>query len=280
VAATDLIFEKGKAMEHAGISPEINVRISTEDTTNSFEIIEVKHEHEHYPRTHFLLIETQFKSQNWSSETTSTSTAKIKVRATYLYGSEGIYKAGSLISEMGGEMQSYRKSVRLTNGSVMIDSSMRGLHVGTYLFHKIVSWAKQFDPSYTIVPISVIAGDAYKDNKDRRNKLYTNSGIKYIWDGPEGMQGSSDPTLTVANLVAHAHWPNIQKDYGMRSLDKTWQELATLKDKIRGLKASKRYYRLEYRTIRSRLKAIAGFLNVPVCIGCVFLGFAIERALN
>lgn len=177
-------------------------------------------------------------------------------------------------------MQSYRQSVRLTNGAVLVDDAMQGLHVGTYLFHKIVTWAKQFDPSYNIVPISIIAGDAYPENKDRRNKLYTNSGIKFLWDGPAGMQGTSDSTLTVSDLIAYANWPNIRKDYGMRSFDKMWQELATLKEKARGLRASKRYHRLEYNTITKRLKVIAGFLSIPICIGCVFLGFAIGKAMG
>lgn len=267
-------------MENAEVSAEINVRISTNDTTSTFEIIKVQDENKYYPRTHYLLIETELKSHIWSSETASTSTSKIKVRATYLYGSDGIYKAGSLISEMGGEMQSYRQSVRVTNGAVMVDSSMRGLHVGTYLFHKIVTWAKQFDPSYNIVPISVIAGDADKDNKDRRNKLYENSGIQFIWDGSAGMQGSSDPTLTVSDLIAYANWPNIQKDYGMRSLDKTWQELATLKVQVQSLKAANRFCRRQYNTIESRLKILAGLISIPLCIGCLLLGLAVGKAIG
>ncbi|SDU86939.1 hypothetical protein [Pseudomonas corrugata] len=264
-------------MEHAVTLADINVRVSTEDTIGEMEIIEVKEHNEYHPKTHYLLIETQLKSHSWSSDKTSTSTARIKVRATYLYGSEGPQKAGSLISEMGGECS--RQRVKLTNGSVMVNSSMQGLHVGTYLFHKIVSWAKQFDPSYKIVPISVIAGDGYKENKERRNKLYCNSGIRFIWDGPEGMQGSSDPTLTVSDLIAYANWPNINKDYGLQSLDKTWREISKLKEKVRGLKSSNLYYRREYKTLESRLKAIAGFLNLPMYILCLFLGIIIGKAL-
>ncbi|NUT88895.1 hypothetical protein HNO91_20910 [Pseudomonas corrugata] len=267
-------------MEHAETSTEINVRISTNDTNGTFEIIKVEDENKYYPRTHYLLIETQLKSHSWSSENASTSTSKIKIRATYLYGSEGIYKSGSLISEMGGEMESYRQTVRLTNGAVLVNDSMQGLHVGTYIFHKIVAWAKQFDPSYKIVPISVIAGDAYKENKDRRNKLYTNSGIRFIWDGPIGMQGTSDPTLMVSDLIAYANWPNIHKDYGMRSLDIMWQETATLKEKARAYKTAKRYYRLAYNTITKRLKVIAGLLSIPLCIGCLLLGFALGKVVG
>jgi hypothetical protein len=203
---------------------------------------------------------------------------KIKVRATYLYGSEGPQKAGSLISEMGGECSGQR--VRLTNGSVMVDGSMQGLHVGTYLFHKIVSWAKKFDLSYKIVPISVISGDGHKKNKERRNKLYGNSGIRFIWDDPELRQGRSDPELTVSDLIAYANWPNIKKDYGLLSLDKTWRETSKLKEKVRDLRSSNRYYRREYKTLQSRMKAIAGFLNIPVCIGCLFLGLAIGKILG
>ncbi|WP_152978731.1 hypothetical protein [Pseudomonas mediterranea] len=267
-------------MEHAETSAEINIRVSTDDTASTFEIIKVQDDNKYYPRTHYLLVETELKSHSWSSQTALTSTSKIKVRATYLYGDEGIYKAGSLISEMGGEMQSYRQSVRLTNGAVMVNDSMQGLHVGTYIFHKIVTWAKQFDPTYNIVPISVIAGDAYPENKDRRNKLYTNSGIRFLWDGPVGMQGTSDPTLTVSDLIAYANWPNIQKDYGMRSLDRVWRELATLKEKVRSLKASNRFCRRQYHTIESRLKIVAGFISIPLCFGCLLLGIILGKIIS
>ncbi|WP_086793300.1 hypothetical protein [Pseudomonas sp. SCPG-7] len=267
-------------MERDDTAVKLNVNITSEETNNDIEIIEVKHKTSYSEDIHYLLIETKIKSSTWSLQGTPTSSSRIKVRATYLYGSRGGVRSGQFISEMGGELNDSRRSVKLTNGSVMIDSSMRGLHVGTYLFHKIVSWAKQFDPSYTVVPISVIAGDAEKENKDRRNKLYTNSGIRFNWNGAEGMGGQSDPTLRISELVPYANWPNITRNYDMSALDKTWRELSTLKEKARNLRASKRFYRREYETIRARLRAIAGFLNLPGYIFCILLGLAIGKALG
>lgn len=267
-------------MERIDAPVKLNVNFTTEETTKNIEIIEVRSRNSYLQDNHYLLIETQLKSTTWSIQGIPTASARITVRATYLYGSQGLFKAGQLISEMGGELNDSRKTVKLTNGSVMVDGCMRGLHVGTYIFHKIISWAKQFDPSYTIVPIKVIAGDASTENKDRRNKLYTNSGIRFIWDESKCMEGSSDPALTISELTPYANWPNINKDYGMRALDKTWRELSILKERTRGLRASQRHYRKEYETIRSRLLAIARFLNFPMYLICVLLGLTVGRVLG
>ncbi|VVQ23877.1 hypothetical protein [Pseudomonas fluorescens] len=267
-------------MERDDTAVEVNVNFTSEDINNNIEIIEVKYQTTYSEDTHYLLIETKLKSSNWSLQGIPNSSSRITVRATYLYGSRGGVRSGQFISEMGGELNYSQKSVKLTNGSVMIDGSMRGLHVGTYLFHKIVSWAKQFDPAFTVVPISVISGDADRENKDRRNKLYTNSGIRFIWDGAEGMGGQSDPTLKISELIPYANWPNITRNHGLSALDNIWRDFSTLKEKSRGLRASKRYYRREYETIRARLRAIAGFLNFPGYIFCILLGLAIGRALG
>ncbi|RVD75435.1 hypothetical protein [Pseudomonas koreensis] len=267
-------------MERIDAPVKLNVNLTTEDITKNLEIIEVCHRNTHVQDSHYILIETQLKSTTWSLQGTPTASSKITVRATYLYGSQGLFKAGQLISEMGGELNDSRKMVKLTNGSVMVDGCMQGLHIGTYIFHKIVSWAKQFAPSYTVAPITVISGDAGKGNKERRNKLYMNSGIRFIWEGEEGREGRSDPALTISELTPYANWPNINKDYGMKALDKTWRELSILKERVRGLKKSQRYYRKEYETIRSRLRAIASFLNMPMYAICILLGLGIGKAFG
>lgn len=267
-------------MQQAEASVDVNIIISTEDKTCQIEIIEVRDENKTYPATHYLLIETEVRSTTWSVRNMPMTSSDIKVRATYLYGSSGIFKAGHLISETGGKMQGSQGTVRLTNGSVLVDDSMRGLHLGTYLFHKIVSWAKQFEPTYTIVPISVIAGDAGKENKDRRNKLYINSGIRFQWNDEKDMGGRSDPTLCVADLIAYANWPNIDRHHGMRALDKIWQELSNLKTAARDLRASNRYYRKKYKTIYSRLRGIADFINPLICLFCIAAGFMIGKAMG
>ncbi|MEL7551954.1 hypothetical protein AAGV37_18940 [Pseudomonas protegens] len=259
---------------------KLNLNLTTEETTKDLEIIEVRNQNRYLESTHYLLIETRLKSATWSLQGTPTTSSNIVVRATYLYGDQGCFKAGQLISEMSGELNDSRKTVKLTNGLVKVDECMRGLHVGTYIFHKIVSWAKQFDPSYTIVPITVISSDAGNENRDRRNKFYTNSGIRFIWDGKEGREGRSDPKLTISELTPYSNWPNIKKDYGMRALDKTWRELSILKERTRGLRKTQRYYRREYETIRARLRAIASILDYPMYVIFLFLGLGIGKALG
>lgn len=267
-------------MERVETAVKINVNFSSEEISNDIEIIEVKSTNNYSQDIHYLLIETKLKSSSWSPNGEKIVNSRITVRATYLYGSQGGFKSGQLISEMGGELHHGRRSVKLTNGSVMVDSSMRGLHVGTFIFNKIISWAKQFDPSFTIVPISVIAGDAGGNNKDRRNKLYTNSGIRFEWHDPKESAGRSDSTLQVSDLITYTNWPNITKNQGMRALDKTWRELSVLKERNRGLRASQRYYRREYETIRARLRAIASFMNLPMYVICILLGLTIGRVLG
>lgn len=258
----------------------VHVNLTSEETNNNFEIIEVKSQKRKHQVTYYLLVETKLKSRTWSFQGTSTTSASIKVKATYLYGSHGGFQPGQFISEMGGELNDSNRSVRLTNGSVMVDNGMRGLHVGTYLFHKIVFWAKQFDPSYRVVPISVTSSDAEGENKDRRNKLYTNSGIRFIWSGPVGMGGQSDPTLTISDLSPYANWPNITRNHDMSALDKTWQEVSTLKVKERELRVAKRYHRRKYDTIKARLHTIAGCLNLLGYLLFLGLGLIIGKVMG
>lgn len=263
-----------------GAKSSVQLSITSEDKQSEVEIIEVRDEHRWGVRTHYLLVEILTRSVRVVGCELEHCDASITARATYLGGSEGSAMAGTLICDMGGKMSSYQRAVKLTNGGVMVASSMRGLHIGTYLFHRIISWAKQFDATYKIVQFPLIAGDADSENKDRRNKLYLNSGIRFIWSGEPGVAGTTDPDLMVGDLIPYAHFPNIQKDHRFSALDRTWRELATLRERVRGLRASKRYYRREYETIRSRLRAIAGFVNYPAYILCLILGLIIGRALG
>lgn len=260
-------------------STSTHVEIRIQESQGSLEIIKVSKKSKYRNDTHYLLISTEIKSYLINSKLNSSQQETIEVRATYLGGSGSSLNPGQHVGTMGGKMDSYSPKVRLTNGSVMIEKGMQGLHIGTYLFHKIVSWAQQFDSNYPIVPISVIKGDAEGKNGIRRNKLYENSGIRFIWDGPEGVEGKSDPDLKVKDLIAYAHWPNIEKDYRFRGLDLSWQELATLRENVRHLRHSNRRYRLTYETIEKRLWAIASFLNWPAYAVAIFIGMAIGSAV-
>lgn len=262
------------------VQPQVRLSIANETKWSEVEIIEVREERPWGAREHYLLVETSTSSARVAGCELEYCDASITVRATYLGGVDSSIMSGTLVCDMGGKMNSYQRTVKLTNGGVMVAPAMRGLHVGTYLFHKIISWAKQYDPTYKIVQFPLIAGDASAKNKDRRNKLYLNSGIRFVWTGEPGIAGATAPDLTVGDLVPYAHWPNIQRDHQFSTLDRTWRELAALRERVRGLRASKRYYRREYETIRSRLRAIAGFFNYPLYIGFLVLGLLIGRALG
>ncbi len=258
----------------------VQINVSHKRDNSDFEIISVTESLSHSKRVHFLLVETQTHEYLQQVGNRTHVEASIEVKATYLYGQPYGHREGMVVSTMGGTFRSYNNSVKLTNGSVMIESGLRGLHIGTYLFHKITSWAKCFDPSSQIVPITVIAGDAGPNNRERRNKLYTNSGIKFIWTDTPGAGGQSDPELTVADLAPYSHWPNIEPHYGFSALSQAWRELDIVREKVSGLKASKAYYRKHYDSVSKRLSAITTMLNWPLCIATFVLGLLLARGFG
>ncbi len=249
----------------------IQLSFLTERKNSNIEIIQVKDVRTPIEATHYILIETQSHQTVRTGHHQKIIDASIKVRATYISG-EWACEAGTLICEMGGDASSSR--VRLTNGLVTIHESMRGLHIGSYLFHKIVFWAKQFDPSTKIAPITLISSDAYHPNKNRRNSFYGNSGIKFDWHDQNQGAGVSDPELTVSDLTPHAHWPNITCDSQLHSLDEALKQRALLKDRVRKLRHLNRYYRREFENTYARLKTVANFLNKPFYILFFGLGAA------
>ena len=249
----------------------IQLTFLTERKNSDIEIIQVKDARTPIEATHYILIETQSHQIVRTGRHQKIIDASIKVRATYLSGEWGC-ESGTLICEMGGDASSSR--VRLTNGLVTIHESMRGLHIGSYLFYKIVFWAKQLDPSTKIAPITLLSSDAYHPNKKRRNDFYSNSGIKFDWHDENQSAGISDPKLTVSDLTPHAHWPNITCDSRLHSLDEALKQRALLKDRVRKLRHLNRYYRREFENTHARLKQIATLLNKPLYIICFGLGAA------
>lgn len=134
----------------------INLRIARDEQHGHIETIEVHDPDRGYGKsTHHLLIETRTTRHDDSIRDARFTDATIEVRATYLFGDSYILRPGSHIATMGGKLNGYAHTVRLTNGSVMVGPALRGLHVGTYLFHKIVSWAKQFDASINIADLEI-----------------------------------------------------------------------------------------------------------------------------
>lgn len=80
-----------------------------------------------------------------------------------------------------------------TGGYVVIDPpSLRGRHLGTYFMDEIVHWAKQW-PDAEIRPITLLAGQATSDNRDRRNRFYEQFGVRFEYSDAQQNAGIAVP---------------------------------------------------------------------------------------
>ncbi|ANF87744.1 hypothetical protein A7J50_4389 [Pseudomonas antarctica] len=257
---------------------DIKLEISTRAKSSDIEIISVQNPFIPSCPPHYLLIETKTTESKTTGAKHQIHDSKITVRATYISG-DGALTPGTLVCEMGGDM--YGTKVKLTNGWVIVDASLRGMHIGTYIFYKIVHWAKQFDPEHKVAQILLIPDARSKSNNEiRRNTLYENFGIRFDWYDQNKSSGISYPWLTAKDLIPYRNWPNITTHQNLTILDDIFQELALLKQNNRQLKASKRYYRLEYKTIRSRLLTIAKLINLPLMTLAIGAGLIIGKLLG
>jgi hypothetical protein len=190
---------------------------------SNFEILSV--DDPKYEKPHHLLVETTIADYRAiRSGVGRFHTAKIDIRVYYLFG-PNVVRIGDLVTHMGGEIL-HRGTVRITNGEVMVKLiELRSLHIGTYVFNRIVVWAKALDENLLIHPIRLSAVDAADEkSRDHRNKFYRNFGLHFNFREVNGIadaEGSSLSTLTVQDLIAHEHWPNIRKSHrldGFRDL--------------------------------------------------------------
>lgn len=91
-------------------------------------------------------------------------------------------------------------------GGVFLDPDwLQGNRVATYFFHEVVKWAKQWPDEADVKRVKLIPGQAYDQNKTRRNSLYANCGMKFTWEDDEEKGGYSDP-LKVKDLLVHDTW--------------------------------------------------------------------------
>lgn len=110
----------------------------------------------------------------------------IELDAVYFAG-PAPWLLGQRVCVMGGSTQHVDK-VKLTNGGVVINlKGLKGLHIGSLMFGRIVDWAKQFPGHWCIVPIGLAAIDAREpEAKQRRNQFYENFGIRFGYDSADG----------------------------------------------------------------------------------------------
>lgn len=81
---------------------------------------------------------------------------------------------------------------RLGAGAVYLPEDLRGLHLGSFAMSEVVRWAKQW-PHAQVESISLAPGDAYPENRQRRNRLYEQFGIVFDYDDDRRSAGRSRP---------------------------------------------------------------------------------------
>ena len=87
---------------------------------------------------------------------------------------------------------------------------IRGQRFGTYLMDEIVTWAKRW-PEASVLPVHLLEGQAYEENKDRRNRFYERFGIEFDYADDNKKAGKSKPMLGVQLLNVNSWKENIRE---------------------------------------------------------------------
>jgi len=92
-----------------------------------------------------------------------------------------------------------------SSGYVIVEMErLKGHRLGTYLMNEIVTWAKRW-PEASILPISLLEGQAYEGNKERRNRFYEQFGIEFDYVDHDKAAGKSK-SMYAAQLVNINSW--------------------------------------------------------------------------
>lgn len=76
--------------------------------------------------------------------------------------------------------------------------------------NELVLWARHW-PKAKIHPIELLEGQAYPENKDRRNRFYENFGFEFDYTDPEHEAGRSRPMLAEALTPVNSWKENIRR---------------------------------------------------------------------
>ncbi|MEP3342949.1 MAG: hypothetical protein ABJO09_11640 [Hyphomicrobiales bacterium] len=94
-------------------------------------------------------------------------------------------------------------TVDLTCGGLFLDpEELRGKHIGTFFFLRIVKWAQSW-PSASVAPIELVSLQAGLTNKERRNRFYEQFGIRFKYHDSAKEEGVSTSML-VSDLTPDA----------------------------------------------------------------------------
>jgi GNAT superfamily N-acetyltransferase len=159
----------------------------------------------------YLLIQRE-EQQCLNEKDGSIFEANVRITYSELIPSEFSWKAGkkgwftASYTIVGNEpVISLTAAKPYASGYVIVEMErLRGERLGTYLMNEIVSWAKRW-PRARILPIHLREEQAYKQNKDRRNRFYEQFGIEFDYVDENKTAGISTPMLA-ANLVNSSSW--------------------------------------------------------------------------
>lgn len=184
--------------------PHILIKMTYENKTDDsqFELIKVKDKKKN--KIHYLLIKYGSKFTELKSDGASQYLdCSLSITVYYAFGDNEKW-IGHRVTNMGASIKGFHQTCKLTNGGVMVNvEELRGLHIGSYVFNKIVHWAKTHASGMRVEPITLSRIDASEDNKLRRNSFYEHFGLKFNYrseDGIENAAGRSFDTITTDDL--------------------------------------------------------------------------------
>lgn len=257
---------------------------SVVQNTVTVEMVEVKDATQTKP--HYLALTTTRKSTEYFHDDGRLhwSSATIDLDAVYFAGP--VYSAlGQHICLMGGSTQ-YGNRVKLTNGGVVINiEQLKGLHIGSLMFSRIVAWAQQFPSDWCVVPIRLSVIDARTpEAKERRNQFYRHFGIDFDFrtvDGIEEAEGSSRPDLTVGELLCPNQWDNIQRlGHWGTALTGLLLQLDTSREKLRRARFAAQFRKQQLVSLEHRLRQVGAGITWPLVALAGGLGYAAAKLLG
>lgn len=167
----------------------------------------------------------------------------------------------------GGETH-WNDTVRLSNGEVMIRiEALRSLGLGSFLFNRVVRWAKHLNPHSTVIPLFLSEVDGTNPtNRARRNRLYRRFGLRLNFKEEDEIHGHSASDMKVSELVEwpQTNWPHVHASYWNIG----WREFASQYKKtrreLRQARREARVFRAKVQRFEERIRIVTSYLRSVV----------------
>lgn len=188
---------------------------------------------------------------------------------------------GGYTSTLNGMVSLTAKSMTIGGYVVLENANLQGNRIGTFLMNEIVQWVQQW-PDATVRTVSLLAGQAHGDNKERRNRFYEQLGLEFDYDDSEHKHGCSRPIVAKQlkrvetwkeNITVHSmsdYLANILHEKERDSME-LMQRNRAVKDLINEQRAA------EAKPIRWALRTLYSRYQTQV-IGCVLLAMLTAMA--